>query len=209
MGRSQPPGRAIDDHPRHLRIGYSQSTNAVDRSFTWRSLPSWATRASPRHGFIDPTVRGMHPSAPVSFLGGGRRRGQSPFEKRRSLHVAPTRIYRPQRAWDAPVGARFVPPERGQWRRGQSPFRRGGSPRRPDTDLSNPARVGCTRRRPFRSSGGGQWRRGQSPFRSPFRRHPRIGIPPRTRPGPGCFGGCAYTILIPCLTAKTGTGFPG
>ena len=34
--------------------------------------------------------------------------------------VAPTRIYRPHRAWDAPVGARFVPPERGQGGEGDS-----------------------------------------------------------------------------------------
>ena len=40
--------------------------------------------------------------------------------------VAPTRIYRPRRAWDAPVGARSVPPERGHWRRGQSSFGRRG-----------------------------------------------------------------------------------
>ena len=33
--------------------------------------------------------------------------------------VAPTQIYRPHRAWDAPVGARFVPPDGGQWKRGQ------------------------------------------------------------------------------------------
>ncbi len=38
--------------------------------------------------------------------------------------VAPTRIYRPHRAWDAPVGARSVPPDGGHWRRGQSSFRR-------------------------------------------------------------------------------------
>ncbi len=44
-------------------------------------------------------------------------------------------------------------------------LRAGRRMRRPDTDLSTPPRAGCTRRRPFRSSGEGTGRRrGQSSF---------------------------------------------
>ncbi len=105
-----------------------------------------------------------------------------------------TDLSTPPRCGDAPVGARFVPPDGGQWKRGQFGLnlptdreicgavfpvfgvfavnnrgrwlftwrclRTGRRMRRPYTDLSTPPRVGCTRRRPFRSSGWGTVEKG-------------------------------------------------
>ena len=112
---------------------------------------SRATHASPLHGFIDPTARGMHPSAPVSFL----RRGDS--GEGDSHHLGSHHL--------GAVSGAFPVNNRGRrwfiWRS----LRAGRRMRRPDTDLSTPPRLGCTPRRPFRSSGEGTGRRrGQSSF---------------------------------------------
>ena len=88
-----------------------------------------------------------------------------------------TDLSTPPRAWTLPIGTRFVPLRgvviicaicglvfavniRGRWWFTWRSLHPGRRMRRPYTDLSNPARVGCTRRRPFRSSGG-RWKRGQ------------------------------------------------
>ena len=92
---------------------------------------SRATHASPLHRFIDPTARGMHPSAPVSFLrrgdsGEGEEKGTrggegSPARSEKGTVIIWTRSLATEvRQVRDPESADFAADHRSSWSRGRN-----------------------------------------------------------------------------------------
>ena len=129
---------------------------------------SWATRASPLHRFIDPTARGMRPSAPVSFLrrgdsgegdshhldeescDGGQTGGIPNLQILQQI-TDPLAARRGDREGDShhlgshhlgAVSGAFPVNNRGRWWFIWRSLRAGRRVRRPDTDLSTPTARG-------------------------------------------------------------------
>ena len=131
-------------------------------SFTWRSLPTGRRMRRPYTDLSNPSRVDASHWYPFRSSAGGHRHNRRHLRfsgEGDSHHLGGDHL--------GVVSGAFPVNNRGRWWFTWRSLPTGRRRRRPYTDLSTPARVGCTRRRPFRSSGWGTVEKGTVWFKRP------------------------------------------